>query len=122
VSTGLDGILAPGHPVRALAKAELGKLLSVDEPVSSRSGQHVAVSSANDKSSFPPTGIARLRLAYETLARAHDELRVGFGIASEGGEVGQSIRVILMGLEKELGVIANGVKNAAQHGGLTWTS
>ncbi len=78
---GLARLLRPGHPVRGIALAELGKLLVVDEP----DPKHVP------SESFPPSGPDRLKLAVTTLRQAMDELRVGFGTASDGGETGSEI-------------------------------
>ncbi|KAF8659459.1 hypothetical protein AX14_007567 [Amanita brunnescens Koide BX004] len=102
-STGLSTVLVAGHPLRGLALAELGKLLSVDERVprymagSNGKGDH-------QKGGYPPSGPARLRLARETLVRARSELMVGFGGANEGGEVGKEVREWLIRAEKELQV------------------
>ncbi|KAL6299437.1 hypothetical protein BKA93DRAFT_742312 [Sparassis latifolia] len=101
-SAGLTSVLSPGHPVRGVALAELGKLLAVDEPSSPATG---------GETKFPPSGAARLRLAYETLVRARDELVVGFGSQTGGGLVGQEVRETLIRLEKELGVWTQGIRN-----------
>ena len=63
---------------------------------------------------YPPSGAPRLKLAYETLVRARNELIIGFGIWNEGGEVGRSVRESIVVLEKELGVWRQGVKNVLQ--------
>ena len=93
--------------MRAVALAELGKLLAVDEP-----------SPLQDRSSiqgrFPPSGPDRLKMAYETLLRARNELLIGFGRGNDGGQVGKDIREILVCLEKELGVWTEGVRNALE--------
>ena len=104
---GLTSILDEGHPVRAMAFTELGKLLAVDEP---------SPSTAPPKTgpSFPPTGPARLKAAYETLLRARKELMIGFGRDTEGGEVGQGVRETIVRLEKELGVWTSGIRNALE--------
>ena len=79
--------MRPVITIRALAFAELGKLLAVDEP---------APTAAKD--AFPPSGAARLQLAYETLVNARNELLVAFGKQSGGGEVGAEVReMIVMG-------------------------
>jgi len=107
--TGLSSVLAPGHPLRGLALAELGKLLSVDERVpkylegSNENG-------GNQKGVYPPSGPARLRLARDTLIQARSELMVGFGATNEGGEVGKEVREWLMRVEKELQVWTNGMQ------------
>jgi len=106
-SAGLTTILTEGHPVRAVALAELGKLLAVDEP-------SPPMPPPKNGSSFPPTGPARLKAAYETHLRARKELMIGFGRDTEGGEVGQSVRSIIVQLEKELGVWTSGVRNALE--------
>ncbi|KAF7324115.1 hypothetical protein MKEN_00633900 [Mycena kentingensis (nom. inval.)] len=109
VCAGLDAVLFPGHPVRALARAELGKLLAVDEPA--------PATSAPQK--YPPSGPARLRTALETLLAARDELRVGFGVANEGGEVGNAVREDIVRLEKEMAVWKRGVGDAMKDAGLS---
>ncbi|KAI0064995.1 SET domain-containing protein [Artomyces pyxidatus] len=103
--TGISELLCRGHPIRALALAELGKLLAVDEP-SPRDSKTNTV--------FPPSGPARLRLAYETLVQAHNELKIGFGEENEGGEVGHEIREMAVRVEKELAVWKQGVKNVIE--------
>ncbi|KAF7329367.1 hypothetical protein MKEN_00198200 [Mycena kentingensis (nom. inval.)] len=109
VCAGLDLLLFPGHPVRALARAELGKLLAVDEPAPPAPGPQ----------KYPPSGPARLRMALETLLAARDELRVGFGVANEGGEVGNAVREDIVRLEKEMAVWKLGVGNAMKDAGLS---
>ncbi|KAI9568086.1 hypothetical protein HD554DRAFT_2102896 [Boletus coccyginus] len=103
--SGLSAVLDQGHPVRGIALAELGKLLAVDEP---------SPASLAQTTSFPPSGPTRLKIAYETLVRARNELLVGFGRENEGGEVGQEIRESIVALEKELGVWTTGVRNALE--------
>lgn len=102
---GLSAVLEEGHPVRGVVLAELGKLLAVDEP---------SPSSPPQTTSFPPSGPTRLKIAYETLLRARNELLVGFGRENEGGEVGQDVRESIVALEKELGVWATGIQNALE--------
>ena len=122
-NTGLSQVLSEGHPIRGIALAELGKLLSVDEPhpthlVLSRS--EATTSSMPSSSSlsmvapppYPPSGPQRLKLAYETLKKARSELIIGFGAGNnEGGEVGQSVRRQVVELEKELDVWKTGLRN-----------
>lgn len=111
-STGLSSLLVPGHPLRGLALAELGKLLSVDERVPKYlAGSHS--NGENQKGIFPPSGPARLRLARETLIRARSELMVGFGGANEGGEVSKEVREWLIRVEKELQVWTTGMQGAS---------
>jgi hypothetical protein len=121
-SAGLDAVLCEGHPVRAIALAELGKLLAVDEPALPTSAMRPPASSdPGDQTglgtvgSFPPHGPARLRLAHDTLQRALKELRIGFGSENEGGEVGKDVREQIVGLEKEMGVWRQGVRDALEH-------
>ncbi|KAL4073526.1 hypothetical protein J3A83DRAFT_4229177 [Scleroderma citrinum] len=106
-SAGLNAILDEGHPVRAVALAELGKLLAVDE-------LSPTTTPSKNGPSFPPSGPARLKVAYETLLRARKELLIGFGRDTEGGEVGQSVRETIVQLEKELGVWTSGIRNALE--------
>ncbi|OJT01751.1 N-lysine methyltransferase SMYD2 [Trametes pubescens] len=105
-NAGLQPILPKGHPIRAIALAELGKLLAVDEPAS--------LASPAQASMFPPSGPPRLKLAYESLVRAHEELLVGFGKANGGGHVGRDVRDAIARLEKEIGVWTSGIKNALE--------
>ncbi|KAG2064453.1 SET domain-containing protein [Suillus decipiens] len=103
---GLSEILCDGHPVRAVALAELGKLLAVDEPrpVTSPTANIVPL----------PSGPSRLKAAYETLVRARRELVIGFGRSNGGGELGINIRETVVSLEKELGVWTQGIHNTLQ--------
>lgn len=128
-NTGLSQILTEGHPIRGVALAELGKLLSVDEPhpthlvLTPQSGVTTTICTTPLSSSssenmmlppaYPPSGPQRLKLAYETLKKARSELMVGFGGGTnEGGEVGQHVRRQVVELEKELGVWKTGLRNA----------
>ena len=106
--TGLNAVLPPGHPTRALALAELGKLLAVDEPAPRPPAAAAGVSA------FPPSGPARLRLACETLIRARDELLVSFGERNEGGEVGREVREMVVRVERELAAWGQGVRNVIE--------
>ena len=126
-NTGLGQILTHGHPIRGIALAELGKLLSVDEPhpthlIPPQSESGVTSSTPLSSSSstnmmlpspaYPPSGPQRLQLAYETLKKARSELMIGFGGGSnEGGEVGQHVRRQVAELEKELSVWKTGIRN-----------
>ncbi len=105
-SAGLQSLLPKGHPVRAVALGELGKLLAVDE-LSPPSGSDAA-------GRFPPSGPARLKLAYESLVKAHEELLIGFGKAGGGGQLGREVREAIVRLEKELGVWTSGIRNALE--------
>ncbi|KAL0571883.1 hypothetical protein V5O48_010073 [Marasmius crinis-equi] len=104
IVTGLSALLAPGHPMIGIATAELGKLLAVDEIA-------VVDPQTNGGIIFPPTGPARLKLAYDMLMRARASLRIGFGARNEGGRVGRQVREDLVRLEKEIEVWTSGVKN-----------
>ncbi|KAH9985658.1 SET domain-containing protein [Russula compacta] len=104
--TGLSAVLPPGHPARALALAELGKLLAVDEPAPRPATAGAAA--------FPPSGPARLRLASETLIRARDELLISFGERNDGGEVGREVREIVVRLERELAAWDQGIRNVIE--------
>jgi hypothetical protein len=104
--TGLTAVFPPGHPTRALALAELGKLLAVDEPAPRPAG--------TGASAFPPSGPARLRLACETLIRARDELLISFGERNDGGEVGREIREMVVRVERELAAWSQGVRNVIE--------
>jgi len=123
-STGISQLLAFGHPVRGIALAELGKLLSVDEPSPKHTQNNLPGSLPTSSSGvvlgpppsqvYPPSGPPRLKLAYDTLVHARGELIIGFGRQNEGGEVGQSVRKQAVDLEKELGVWKTGVRNTLQ--------
>lgn len=108
VVEGLSTVLDAGHPVRAVALAELGKLLAVDEPAPAAG----TTARVGKPGGYPPSGPARARAAYETLLRARKELLVAFGGDTEGGEVGQEVRGMIVTLEKELGVWTAGIRNA----------
>ena len=107
--TGLTAVFPPGHPTRALALAELGKLLAVDEPAPRAAGTGAAGAPV-----FPPSGPARLRLACETLIRARDELLISFGKRNGGGEVGREIREMVVRVERELAAWNQGVRNVIE--------
>ena len=108
-SAGLSSVLPKGHPVRGVALAELGKLLAVDEPTPPEDA-----GTPQGQSRFPPSGPARLKLAYETLVKAREELIVGFGTDNGGGLVGKEVRKAIVRLEKELGVWTQRVKDAIE--------
>ena len=113
-SAGLGQVLAEGHPVRGIALAELGKLLSVDEPdpAHARGPAGPPTGAMGVAPGYPPSGPTRVKLAYETLLRARAELLVGFGSgANEGGVVGRGVREMAAELEKEMQVWKAGVKN-----------
>ena len=120
---GLSSVLFVGHPVRAVAITELGKLLAVDEP--SPPGSDVPViSPVNDKESLQlgngvhelkvPRGPERLRRALEVLRQAYVELCIGFGKKNGGGEVGKSVHDMLASLEKEYGVWQSRIRNTLE--------
>jgi len=98
---------------------ELGKLLAVDEttPRENPAGNKTTLL-------YPPSGPPRVKLAYETLVRARDELLIGFGRQNEGGKVGQGVRDDIVSLEKEIGVWKQGVRNVMKNSpdlsSLTW--
>ncbi|KAL5498709.1 hypothetical protein ACEPAH_2064 [Sanghuangporus vaninii] len=120
---GLSSILPPGHPVRAVAITELGKLLAIDEPTPPTSDVPMP-SATNDKESLEqgkdmhelkvPRGPARLKHAVEVLQQAYLEVCIAFGKVNGGGEVGNSVREMLVSLEKELGVWQNGIRNTLE--------
>jgi hypothetical protein len=108
--TGLSAVLPPGHPARALALAELGKLLAVDEPAP----RPTTATAGASASAFPPSGPARLRLACETLIRARDELLISFGERNDGGEVGREVREMVVRVERELAAWGQGIRNVVE--------
>ncbi|KAJ3912452.1 hypothetical protein F5877DRAFT_54030 [Lentinula edodes] len=103
---GFTALFREGHPVLALALAELGKLLAVDEP---------SPRTTNTSVIYPPSGLPRLKLAYETLLRARKMLLIGFGVTNEGGQVGKEVREMIVALEKEIGVFRQGIKNVLEN-------
>lgn len=117
-NTGLNQVLTYGHPVRGVCLAELGKLLTVDEPapkdVENGDVNSMSLSPVNSPR-YPPSGPNRLRLAQQTLVQARTELMIGFGGGkNEGGQVGKEVRKQLVDVEKELGVWREGIRNALQ--------
>lgn len=105
--TALCAVLPFGHPTRALALAELGKLFAVDEPAP----RHATAGA----STFPPSGPARLRLSLETLIRAHDELVVALGERNEGAEVRREVRAMVLGTADELATWDQGLRNVIEN-------
>ncbi|KAL0958187.1 hypothetical protein HGRIS_000350 [Hohenbuehelia grisea] len=101
---GCAAVLHEGHPVRAIALTELAKALIVDEP-EPRQGPSIT---------YPPSGPARLKLAYDTLLRARHELLIAFGRENEGGKVGRDVRDTLVAVERELGVWKQGIRNTIE--------
>ncbi|KAJ7129082.1 hypothetical protein C8R46DRAFT_925638 [Mycena filopes] len=135
VVAGLDMVLRYGHPVRGIARAELGRLLAVDEPapyVPPPGSASVSASASTEPSSssppilpqepprFPPSGAPRLRLALDTLVHARAELHIAFGVANEGGAVGREVREDIVRIERELGVwrkaLGEGMRDAREAG------
>ena len=110
VVLGLKDVLRTGHPVRALAVAELGKLLAADEPAPTFGGE----SDSSLNNGLVVSGAGRLRLALETLRQAHAELLIAFGISTGGGEVGKDIREMVVMLEKEMGIWTSGIGNVVR--------
>jgi len=113
----LNQVVTYGHPIRGLAIAELGKLLSVDEPSPGHLVENGLSSPTRSSACLPatslPSGPRRLRLAYETLVCARGELMVGFGGGkNEGGKVGNEVRKLLIDVERELAVWKDGIRNA----------
>ncbi|EJF63742.1 SET domain-containing protein [Dichomitus squalens LYAD-421 SS1] len=107
-TAGLQALLPKGHPVRAVALGELGKLLAVDEPAPTSASDYAGAEK------FPPSGPPRLKLAYESFVKAHEELLIGFGKKSGGGLLGAEIREAIMRLEKELGIWTTGIRNVLE--------
>lgn len=106
----LRDLYSEGHPVRAIAIAELGKLLTVDE--SSESSQPPSQGNTNVEE-FPPSGVKRLRLAHETLTRAYAELEIGFGPG--GGLVGIETLKLAREIDQEINVWRRGVRNVLEN-------
>lgn len=110
VVLGLKDVLRTGHPVRALAVAELGKLLAADEPAPTFGGE----SDSSLNNGLVVSGAGRLRLALETLRQAHAELLIAFGTSTGGGDVGKDIREMVVMLEKEMGIWTSGIGNVVR--------
>ncbi|KAJ3823176.1 hypothetical protein F5880DRAFT_1482708 [Lentinula raphanica] len=106
---GLTTLLREGHPVLAIALVGLGKLLAVDEPSPRASDSDLFQKELTQV--YPPSGLPRLQLAYQTLLRARTMLSIGFGVVNEGGQVGKEVREMIVALEKEIGVFKQGVRN-----------
>lgn len=111
---GLCKILRFGHPLRALALTELGKLYAVDEPASESERDMTDIVKNNNTIEDAPQirGPARLRRAIQILQQAYSELCIAFGRKNNGGSVGADVRETLAGLEKELAVWNSGIRNA----------
>ncbi|KAG8895657.1 hypothetical protein FRB99_000399, partial [Tulasnella sp. 403] len=114
-------VFPEGHPVRAVALAELGKLLSIDVDEDARELERLqldtgAGSPRKDtpiESSNPfPAGADRLMLARTTLLQAREALRRGFG--GNGGEVARNVEETIRNIEKEW----VGWKKVVQQGGV----
>jgi len=103
---GLSAVLPHGHPARALALAELGKLLAVDEPA-----PRPLTAAMGGEATFLPSGPARLCLACETLIRAREELLIGFG---ERSEVVREVREMVVRIERELAAWGQGIRNVIE--------
>ena len=90
--------------VRARGKSlSLAKLLSVDKLAPKqvvRADQDTGSASGILQAAvYPPSGPARLKLAYDTLVKTRGEVMVGFGVVSEGGELGPLVRTIIVDLK-----------------------
>ncbi|KAG8931655.1 hypothetical protein FRC02_002421 [Tulasnella sp. 418] len=128
----MGGVFPEGHPIRGIALAEIGKLLTVDIEPDEDSPQITAgqtflksllylspsYSSTTNSASAFPSGVARLQLALEVLLRARVELKRGFG--GEGGEVARQVEDGIRNVEIELmawkRVVAQGGKLIGEDG------
>ncbi|CAE7207502.1 unnamed protein product [Rhizoctonia solani] len=112
VAAGISAVLPAGHPVRAVAYAELGKLLAVDEyypegqvppePTPAQLDPKANLTWVAGDEMGIPKGFERLRLAHHTLMQARQELLVGFGHSEEGGAVGKEVTELAKRIEQEL--------------------
>lgn len=112
-------LLPAGHPVRALALAQLGEVLSLYSPFPSTKSaitSHLSDSLLTGREGGTEDPVALLARAVSTLRQAHAELRCAFGIKSGGGREGRRIRERLVRLEKELEVWRDGVRNVRVYG------
>lgn len=107
-AVGAEGMYPPGHPVRGISLAELGKLLLVptvpeDDPSTTTARSIVPdelFASTGGRPSVPSSPVGRLTMARDVLLRALVELRVGFG--GEGGLVGREVGALVEGVEREV--------------------
>jgi hypothetical protein len=89
---GMQALLPHGHPIRGIILAELGKLLNLEAAGDSKAQQVV---------SFLPRDVkGRMGLARETMIKALEELRIGFG--TDGGLVGKEMEMLVEGLTREM--------------------
>ncbi|KAI3625019.1 hypothetical protein CBS9595_000380 [Malassezia furfur] len=97
-STDESMLYPPGHPLRAVLLATLGKLLL-----------HESVPCAPllpRVSALPADRGVQLALAKQALVQALDEAKIGFGRAVDGGDVAAEARDALQTLEEEQAVLA----------------
>lgn len=104
IALGTSEVYPSGHPARAMALAEFGKLLLL--PVPSQDGgssasKRISIVPPRLRFNIPEEDGQRLRLAREVLLQALWELRIGFG--SKGGLVGRDVEGLLEGSEREIG-------------------
>lgn len=117
-----SGIYPVGHPARAVALAELGKLLliPVSQPSSGRSIKETTEEEEDvdawieSEASIVPIGLRldvqlpaepgrRLVWAREIILQALEESRIGYG--RRGGLVGRELEGLAEGVGRELGVL-----------------
>jgi SET and MYND domain-containing protein len=98
----MSALLPHGHPVRGIVLAELGKLLNLES-----SGESPETTGADAAAlSFLPKDVkGRMALARETMIKALEELRVGFG--KDDGMVAKEMEMLVEGLTREM--VAMGV-------------
>lgn len=88
----------PGHPLRAVLLATLGKLLLHESTPCAPLLPRV--------SALPADRGVQLALAKQALVQALDEAKIGFGRAVDGGDVAREVRDALQTLEEEQAVLA----------------
>lgn len=112
VVASVSATLPPGHPVRGVAMAKLGKLMAMEEyipdgkepsePTPSQLDPNAnLVWQAGDDDEVIG-GFDRLRMAHNTLEQARKELRVGFGGVNDGGVVGKEVIMLEKRIKLEL--------------------
>jgi hypothetical protein len=114
VAAGVSATLSPGHPVRGVAYAEMGKLLAVDEyypegqeppePTPSQLDPRANLVWVAGDNEVILKGFERLRMAHHTLMQARQELMIGFGWVNEGGAVGKEVTELAKRIEREVAI------------------
>lgn len=112
VVASVSATLPPGHPVRGVALAKLGKLMAMEEyipagkkpsePTPSQLDPNANLVWQAGEQDEILGGFSRLRMAHHTLEQARKELRVGFGGVNDGGVVGKEVIELEQRIKLEL--------------------